>query len=186
MIAEDEALPIESESVDVVVLINALELSEQPHQVLREAHRVLTPHGHLLVVGSNPNSLSGLWRRVAALTRARRQLARGIATTQLNDWLELLHFSVAPVRHKLLLPFAGAGRMGRWLSRVDNWLAEHNIPPGSSYVVYANKMVVGHISTQRTERVRARLMGLPVSKPIVGARGSTATRNDNTPLRPVD
>lgn len=186
VISTDEALSIETESVDVVVLMNALELSQQPHEVLREAHRVLTPHGHLLVVGSNPNSLRGFWGRLHSMVGTRRRLPLGISATKLSDWLKLLHFSVSPIRHKLTLPLGGTGRIGRWLARIDNWLSEHNIPPGSSYVVYANKMVLGHISTQRTERVKARLMGLPVAKPVVGARGSAASRNENTPLRPVE
>lgn len=186
VVTRDEALPIETESVDVVVLLNALELSAQPHEVLREAHRVLTPHGHLLVVGSNPNSLRGLWVRLCALTASGSPLPTGISATKLGDWLQLLHFSVTPIRHKLVLPFGGRGPIGRWFAGIDNWLAEHNIPPGSSYVVYANKMVVGHISAQRTERVKARLMGLPVAKPVVGTRGSVTSRSETAPLRPVE
>jgi len=186
VIARDEALPIETESVDVVVMVNALELSEQPHEVLREAHRVLTPHGHLLVVGSNPHSLRGLWSRLLTFSRSGLSVPAGISITKLGDWLKLLHFSVAPIRHKSVLPFGGTGRVGQWLARVDDWLADHNIPPGSAYVVYANKMVVGHISAQRSERVKARLMGLPVAKPVVGARGSAHPRNEKTPLRPVE
>lgn len=186
VITRDEALPIETESVDVVVLLNALELSAQPHEVLREAHRVLTPHGHLLVVGSNPNSLRGLWGRVRTMVASRGPMPLGLSATKLGDWLKLLHFSVAPIRHKLVFPFGGRGPIGRWFEGIDNWLAEHNIPPGSSYVVYANKMVVGHISTQRTERVKARLMGLPVAKPVVGTRGSVTSRSETAPLRPVE
>lgn len=186
VVTRDEALPIETESVDVVVLLNALELSTQPHEVLREAHRVLTPHGHLLIVGSNPNSLRGLWVRLCALIGSGSPLPTGISANKLGDWLKLLHFSVAPIRHKLVFPFGGRGPIGRWFEGIDNWLAEHNIPPGSSYVVYANKMVLGHISTQRTERVKARLMGLPVAKPLVGTRGSVTSRSETAPLRPVE
>lgn len=187
ILACDEQLPIATESVDVVVLLNALELSEEPHRVLREVHRILTPHGHLLLVSSNPLSLRGIWGALTGLFRSKRGPANnGLSASKLHDWLTLLNFSVAPVRHKLWLPFSASGRLGGVIERLDNWLAEHNIPPGSAYVMFANKMVQGHISGIKSERVKARLMGLPVAKPVVGARGSTAPRSRGDHLRPVD
>lgn len=187
ILACDEQLPIATESVDVVVLLNALELSEEPHRVLREVHRILTPHGHLLLVSSNPLSLRGVWNALTGLFRSKRGPANnGLSVSKLHDWLTLLNFSVAPVRHKLWLPFSASGRLGGVIERLDNWLAEHNIPPGSAYVMFANKMVQGHINGIKSERVKARLMGLPVAKPVVGARGSTAPRSRGDHLRPVD
>lgn len=186
LVALDEELPVATESVDVVVLINALELSENPRQLLREAHRVLTPHGHLLVVGSNQFSPLGLWRRLRSLMPNRKRTATvGPSARKLDDWLTLLDFFVAPVRHKLVLPLGGGGRMGQWFARLDHWLVDHNIPPGSSFVMFANKTVRGHIQGVQTSRTRARLMGLPVAKPVVGARGS-ASRSSRNHLRPVD
>ena len=38
-----EALPIQSDSVDLVILPHAIELSNDPHQLLREVERVLIP-----------------------------------------------------------------------------------------------------------------------------------------------
>lgn len=186
MIALDEELPIATESIDVVVLVNALELTEHPHQLLREVQRVLTPHGHLLLVGSNGLSIRGIGRYLTAAVGWRnRRKAQGPSVSKLEDWLALLDFSVAPVRHKLVLPFGGRGRVGRWFARIDDWLVDHNIPPGSAYVVYAHKMVRGHIQGLPVQRIRARLMGLPVAKPVVGARGS-ASRSQRNHIRSVD
>ncbi len=182
----DEQLPIATESVDVVVILNTLELSEQPHQVLREAHRVLTPHGHLLVLGSNPFSLGGLWQFFIRTVTMGGQKRRSLSPAKLQDWLNLLHFSTAPIRHKLILPLAGGGRLGRIMALCDNWLTEHNIPLGSAYVMYANKMVAGYINPVKPERIKARLMGLPGAKPVVGARKSTARNHRAAYLRPVD
>ncbi len=182
VIAADVELPFDSESVDVVVVLNGLDTADRPHQVLREIHRVLTPHGHLFVVGHNSVSLRGLWWQVAGWFRGSRPVAQGApGPRRLEDWLTLLEFSVAPPRHKLVLPLGGSGRIGRWLARVDNWLVDHNIPLGSSYAVFANKTVRGHVSPRSLETARARLMGIAVPKPVVGARGSAS----RTPLRPV-
>ena len=111
---------------------------------------------------------------------------RSLSPAKLHDWLKLLHFSTAPLRHKLILPLAGRGRLGRMIALWDNWLTEHNIPLGSAYIMYANKMVAGHINPVRTERIKARLMGLPVTKPVIGARKSTARHHRAAHLRPVD
>ena len=171
----DDDLPLATESVDVVVVMHGLDMSHNPHQLLREINRVLTPHGHLLVVGNNRWSLLGVWRQLLSLLPGRRKRAvREPGAGRLQDWLTLLDFAVAPVRHKLVLPLSGNNRFGRWLARVDDWLVEHNIPLGSSYIVFADKLVRGNIRTQSIEKTRARLMGLRVPKPVVGARGSAS------------
>ena len=177
VIAVDDELPFESESVDVVVVLNGLDTAERPHQMLREIHRVLTPHGHVFIVGHNDLSPRGLWCRALRWFRGNPRSSHGApGPRRLEDWLRLLEFSVAPPRHKLVLPLGGEGRLGRWFARVDTWLVEHNIPLGSSYAVFATKTVRGHINPRVMESTRARLMGLSVPKPVVGARGS-ASRN---------
>jgi len=181
--AHDEELPLGPETVDVVVVINALDLSAHPHQLLREIHRVLTPHGHLLIVGANSWSLSGFWHRLVTLGSGFRSgMGRGPGARRLEDWLSLLEFAVAPVRHKLVIPAAGTSRWTRWLIDADEWLVDHNIPLGSTYMMFADKLVRGNTKMHSFERTRARLMGLSVPNTVVGSRGS-ATRS---PLRPVE
>ena len=60
LICQAGEIPLESDSVDVVIAHHTLEFVDNPHQVLRELHRILTPQGQLLVLGFNPNSLRGL------------------------------------------------------------------------------------------------------------------------------
>jgi SAM-dependent methyltransferase len=87
-----EALPLESLSVDLLVLPHVLEFSADPHQLLREVERVLRPEGRVIVLGLNPFSLWG----------ARQSLSSGwfgaklprhtkmIPLSKLRDWLQLL------------------------------------------------------------------------------------------------
>jgi len=56
-----DALPIDTDSVDVVLLPHTLEFENDPHQVLREVERVLVPEGHVVILGFNPWSIWGLW-----------------------------------------------------------------------------------------------------------------------------
>jgi len=87
------ALPIATQSVDLVILPHVLEFADDPHQILREVERVLIPEGQLIVVGFNPLSLWGL----------RKQARRGggfpwngsyLSPGRLKDWLKLLGFEV--------------------------------------------------------------------------------------------
>ena len=62
--ADPMFLPFESQSLDLLLLPHVLEFSSNPHQVLREAERVLRPEGRLVLAGFNPRSLWGLARRL--------------------------------------------------------------------------------------------------------------------------
>ena len=178
VVARDAELPLATESVDVVVMFNALQQNEEPHRLLREVHRVLTQDGHLLVVDANANSLWGWMTRLVRLFRLRRaDRSVAISLSKLEDWLRLLNFHMAPARHKLALPLAHKSGVGDFLARIDNWLAEHNIPLGSYYVLFGNKSVLGYLQQQPQRRLRARMMGLPVANPIIGgARGASSQR----------
>lgn len=62
LMAEPEALPVASESLNLLVLCHVLEFREQPQAMLQEAERVLAPEGRLLLVVFNPWSLFGVRR----------------------------------------------------------------------------------------------------------------------------
>ncbi|CAN5384271.1 class I SAM-dependent methyltransferase [soil metagenome] len=94
--ASFEELPFASRSVDLLVLPHSLEWSAEPHQLLREAERVLVPEGKLVITCFNPYSLWGLrqqaghWLRRPFLPRSPQLLSlpRG------KDWLKLLDLEV--------------------------------------------------------------------------------------------
>lgn len=95
VVAELEHLPFWSDSVDIVVVPHILELHANPHQVLREAHRVLTPEGHIVIAGFTPWSLLGILRLVhrgRGMHAPRR--ARPLAAGRVSDWLALLGYEL--------------------------------------------------------------------------------------------
>ncbi len=87
-----EALPFESQSVDLLILPHVLEFSADPHQLLREVERVLRPEGRVIVFGLNPFSLWGArhllssWWFSPKLPRQTKM----IPLSRLRDWLKLL------------------------------------------------------------------------------------------------
>lgn len=89
-----ESLPFESKSADIILLPHTLDFSREPHQVLREAHRVLSPEGSLVILGFNPLSIWGL-RRLIARRNDMPWCGQFIHLLRLKDWLALLDFEMS-------------------------------------------------------------------------------------------
>src|SRR3954454_4326563 len=73
-------LPLASQSVDLLALPHVLEFHHNPHEVLREAERVLMPEGQVVISGFNPVSLLRLRRPFEA---------KSIGFVRLRDWLRV-------------------------------------------------------------------------------------------------
>jgi SAM-dependent methyltransferase len=101
LLTDSSALPFPANSLDLVLLPHALELSIDPHATLREVERVLVPEGRVVITGLNPASLWGLRQRRAHFYQ---RLGYGelflpeagefIGYWRLRDWLRLLSFEV--------------------------------------------------------------------------------------------
>jgi SAM-dependent methyltransferase len=161
-----EQLPIEPDSVDVVILHHVLEYSEQPHQVLREAARVVVPHGHLLIVGFNPWSLFGV--RAAASRRFGHPVWSGatLGTRRVEDWLALLDFAVEDVQYRFHVPPIDHAPTLARLARFDRAAARWSLPCGAVYLVHARKQV-SPLTPVRAQRrfSRPRLAAVPLASP---------------------
>jgi SAM-dependent methyltransferase len=106
-----DTLPFRSDSIDAILLPHTLELVEDPYAVLREAERVLTGEGCLLICGFNPFSGWGA-RRVFGRSIGRPafppQTQRMLSERRLRDWVALLGFDVDSVHGYLgFLPLTG-------------------------------------------------------------------------------
>ncbi|MGO9931104.1 MAG: class I SAM-dependent methyltransferase [Steroidobacteraceae bacterium] len=106
-----DTLPFRSDSIDAIFLPHTLELVEDPYSVLREAERVLTGEGCLMICGFNPFSGWGA-RRIFAQYFGRPAFPPGtqrlISERRLRDWVALLGFDVDSVYGYLgLLPLKG-------------------------------------------------------------------------------
>jgi SAM-dependent methyltransferase len=94
VVCRSHALPVASESIDVLVLPHVLEFSSSPHSILRECERVLIGEGHLIIIGFNPYSFYGFWRLLLAWRAKLPWCGHYIELTRLKDWLSLLDFEI--------------------------------------------------------------------------------------------
>jgi SAM-dependent methyltransferase len=111
MCAPLDTLPFRSDSIDAILLPHTLELVEDPYAVLREAERVLTGEGCLMICGFNPFSGWGA-RRVFGQYFGRPAFPphteRMLSERRLRDWVALLGFDVDSVHGYLgFLPLKG-------------------------------------------------------------------------------
>ncbi len=121
LLTDFAALPFAANSLDLVVMPHALELSPDPHATLREVERVLVPEGRVVICGLNPASLWGMRQRRAHIYRrlgiGDLYLPEGgefIGYWRMRDWLRLLSFEVESGRFGVYRP---AVRSEAWLER---------------------------------------------------------------------
>jgi SAM-dependent methyltransferase len=173
-----DALPFDSQSLDLVVLPHALERARDPHQALREVERVLMPEGRVVILGFNPGSLWALRQRMGRVVRGvglkRDQPlfmpAEGefLGYWRLRDWLRLLSFDIEEGRFGCYRPPLASDR---WLARFG-WMERTGgrwwPVLGAAYMLVAVKRVRG-----------MRLVGL-VKRQRVPAKAAPAVVSSST------
>jgi SAM-dependent methyltransferase len=140
LVARLAHLPINSASVDAVLLPHTLELAADPHAVLREADRVLVAEGQLIVLGFRPASLWGL-RAAASRAGFPPGLRRILPLSRVRDWLALLSYEIVNVQPYLYrLPRAPRGSIESTVPSIlyRGWFYPW---PAAAYVIKARKRV---------------------------------------------
>ena len=170
-LAEEEELPFPDSSFDRVVMVHALETSEQVRPLLREVWRVMTAHGKLLAVVPNRR---GIWAR---LERSPFGHGHPYSPPQLVQLLRDTMFSPGPATGALYAPpldrrivlrtapaFEQLG--ARWLSALSGVL-----------VVEATKQIYA-VTPERARRRRRLLVPLPRPAAAAG-RARAAPRHSS-------
>lgn len=138
-----DALPFEDDSVDVTVLHHALDFSDNPHQVLREAARVTIARGYIIIIGFNPFSPMGMAKPFAQLFNAGPVWQRNsLRRARIGDWLKFLDCQVVnsesrhycpPVQNERFLKHAH-----KWSAGVSRWPLA-SLALGNFYCLVARK-----------------------------------------------
>ena len=154
-----DALPIASDSVDVVVLPHTLEFERDPHQILREVDRVLIPEGHVVVLGFNPWSLWGLWRLLFGRSGKAPWCGDFLSLTRTRDWMALLGFDVVLERHYFFRPPMQASSVMNKLSFLERLGAKLWPRLSGAYMLVAKKRVTTLTPIKPRWRASRNLLG---------------------------
>ena len=108
----DEELPLPDSSIDRILMIHALEYSENAAETLKEMWRVLAPNGRLIIVIPNRR---GVWARFEHTPFGS---GRPYSRTQLNTLLREANFTVNRMSDALYFPPVTR----RWMLKTGNIL----------------------------------------------------------------
>ncbi len=138
--ADFNHLPFATESIDAVILHHALDYSQSPHHLLREAARVVIPRGHLLVVGFNPWSMWGLCASIIRFFSAKpRWRFQYLRKGRLLDWLALVNMEAVAVYQGFYRPPMPQGGGIKYLQWLERWGKRLRLPWGGFYLIVARK-----------------------------------------------
>lgn len=133
---EFDALPLPSDTIDIVLLHHVLDFSSHPHKALIEAARLVTAGGHIVIIGFNPFSLFGLYKWPGVVWPGKaiwrhNSLRKG----RVIDWLQLLGFQVS--YRPLNCDKTNDDQLNQWKKK----LSVQDLSRGAFYMIVAQKMV---------------------------------------------
>jgi SAM-dependent methyltransferase len=166
-VTEEPELPLADNSVDRIILLHALELSEELHPMMGEVWRVLRPQGRLLAVAPNRR---GLWSRLERTPFGHGHPFTGAQLTRLlrdHGFVPLqqkMALYVPPSRSRMILRTAGLWqKLGRHFAR----------PFGGVLLIEAEKEIYAARPVSR--RARRKILS-PASSPIPAGARSARTK----------
>lgn len=147
----DHRWPLADAAVDVVVLQHTLDLSLKPHQLLKEASRVLQSGGYLVLTSFNPISAWSIGRWFCQLSPDLPWCIHPISGWRLEDWLHLLDCRIEYHGSAGLVWPLHLGRLDG-LNMLDNLPVNPSFLPGAVQMIIARKTVAGMTPIHTTER----------------------------------
>ena len=166
VVAKSEDLPIDTHSIDIVIMPHTLEFEENPHSVLREVNRVLKPEGIILLTGFNPWAI---WHLPRFLPKAKNKLpwnGRFISRYRVVDWLKLLNFQIEESRGCCLFPLLINNKNEQWQKIPETIAAWLPFLP-AAYFVMAVKRVSGGTPLFHLKYLKNKFINPPLVKPAI-------------------
>lgn len=162
--AQADALPIDSHSIDIVILPHLLEFEPDPHQVLREVNRVLKPEGILLLLGFNPWAI---WHIPSHFPKMRDRTpwnGRFISRYRMVDWLNLLNFDIEHSQGCCLIPVLSSAHESAWRRRMFARIGACLPCLPGAYFVMGVKRVAGATPVGLSWKLKPRIVN-PLTEP---------------------
>ena len=164
-LVDELSLPLPDAAMDRILLVHALEMSDDPEALLREVWRVLAPSGRMLAVIPNRR---GVWTRTDMTPFGH---GRPYSRTQITDLLRQTWFTPSAWGEALFMPPIGRGWFLRSALAWERMGAVLSLPVAGVHIVEATKQVYRAIPAHR-ERTRL----IPALGPVLVPTSSTFQR----------
>ncbi len=163
-LVDEMSLPLPEAAVDRILLVHALEMSDDPENLLREVWRVLAPSGRMMAVIPNRR---GVWTRTDKTPFGH---GRPYSRSQIMQLLRQTWFTPTAWGEALFVPPVGAGWFLRSAMAWEGLGAALSLPFAGVHIVEATKQVYRPIPARRESK---RLIPAlpPVLAPPTPARG---------------
>ncbi|MFN5455223.1 class I SAM-dependent methyltransferase [Bradyrhizobium sp.] len=164
-LVDEFSLPLPDSAVDRILIVHALEMSDDPAGLLREVWRVLAPSGRLIIVIPNRR---GVWTRTDNTPFGH---GRPYSRSQITQLLRQTWFTPSAWGEALFMPPIG----GWFLKSAMAWErvgAALSLPFAGVHIVEATKQVYRVIHARR-ERIRLIPRLEPVLAPSPSTQGSS-------------
>lgn len=166
-LVDEFSLPLPDAAVDRILMIHALEMSDDPEGLLREVWRVLAPSGRLMAVIPNRR---GVWTRTDNTPFGH---GRPYSRSQITQLLRQTWFTPASWGEALFMPPVAGGWFLRSAMAWERVGAALSLPFAGVHIVEATKQVYRAIPAHR-ERTRL----IPALEPVLVP--SSSVRRDET------
>jgi len=163
VVGHTDQWPVLTDTLDAIILPHTLEMTSEPHQVLREADRSLIPDGHLVILGFNPRSLWGVQRALSWRSREMPWVTRFVSVSRIRDWLSLLGFDILHCRYLFHRPPLQNARLLERLKFLEPATGNGYRLLAGAYILVARKRTV--ILTPLKVGLRQRRQLFPVGIP---------------------
>ena len=149
-------MPLEEAAVDRVLLVHALEMSDDPEALLREVWRVLAPSGRMMAVIPNRR---GVWTRTDKTPFGH---GRPYSRSQITQLLRQTWFTPTAWGEALFVPPVSGSWFLRSALAWERIGAAVSLPVAGVHIVEATKQVYRAIPAKR-----ARVPLIPALKPVL-------------------
>src|ERR1700735_2759533 len=145
-LVDEFSLPLPDAAVDRILLVHALEMSDDPENLLREVWRVLAPSGRVMAVIPNRR---GVWTRTDTTPFGH---GRPYSRSQITQLLRQTWFTPTGWGEALYVPPIGRGWFLRSAVAWERTGASLSAPFAGVHIVEATKQVHRAISARREQR----------------------------------
>lgn len=158
-------LPILTGSIDLVMIPHALEMVDNPRQLLAEACRIIKPEGLIVIYGFNPYSPWGM-KKFLSKNKNAPWSGNFIHSRQVKSWLQLADFEMEKQLSVLFRPPFSNHKLYQKLHFLEN-IGSKCLPMfGGVYVLVARAKVIP--LTPIRMKWKQQLSGIRISTTISG------------------